>query len=525
MPRSRRRKTGAALAPALALALSLAGPATAGNPDLGINVFGFSHHFKNPFDENLREVNPGLGLSWTFARSGRGSMDLNGGVYQDSFGHANTHLALGGRVRVAGPISLGLQMINASSASFNHNEPVLTPYPFLAARLSDVTLNLAYIPEVKSVNGMPSLATFVTVHPWRRSAAEGSEAAPAGAGSALEFNITRLAALEGFESKGFQWRRMFDEQHGLRLGFRINGQLRSWKDGQAQYGPDGTYEGALLVQYLNRRAARDRWRPYWATGLEIDFAAGGNVETVVESWRSDLGVEYALGSGLALALEYGVAVRYRWQDGWTRVDYSRPEERSWSLADTGPRLMLVATRGPAAPSGQPAAPWRPVSGPVVMFGPDLEPQAFDLDAVAWQWQPTPNLARRLAVDVQSGVAQQDLDRQEEHSIRLRAERLSRRPGDGAVTTYWGWGPTAGFRYTRNHYVYDDGSSGSSIWRTVSLGVTGLVGAEFPLAAGVHVLAEYSADLQWALSTGRRDFRSQSWLVDTNGVRLGAAVLF
>ena len=523
MPRSRRRKTGAALALTLTLLTSV--PAAAGNPDLGINVFGFSHHFKNPFNENLREVNPGLGLSWTFVRSERGSMDLNGGVYQDSFGHANTHLALGGRVRVAGPISLGLQMINASSASFNHNEPVLTPYPFLAAQLRDVTLNLAYIPEVKSVNGMPSLATFVTVHPWRRSAADASEAAPAGAGSALEFTITRLAALEGFDARGFQWRRMFDDQHGLRLGFRINGQLYSRTERGVHYGPDGSYEGALLVQYLNRCAARDRWRPYWATGLEIGFAAGNSVETVTESWRSDLGVEYALGRGLALALEYGVAVRYRWQDGWTAAEYSRPEERSWSFADTGPRLMLVATRGPAAPAGQAAALWRPVSGPVVMFGPDLEPQAFDQAAIAWQWQPTPTLARRLAVDVQSGVSQQDLDRQESHAFQLRAERLSRRPGDGAVTTYWGWGPTAGFRYTRNHYVYDDGSSGNSIWRTISLGLTGLVGAEFPLTAGVQVLAEYSADLQWALSTGRSDSRYQSWFVDTDGVRLGASVLF
>jgi hypothetical protein len=516
---------------AAAIALLLASaPAVAADGNLGVNVFGFSHHLKNPYGDELHEFNPGLGLQWTFARDGRGSVDGNVGIYSDTFGRANYHLSLGGRVRVAGPLDIGVQMINAVSASLADGEPVLTPYPFLAARLGRVTWNVAYIPEVQSFNAMPAVATFVTVRPWRDDDSDGEAAAPAaaeapGAGSALEFTVPRVPALSGLHERGFIWRHMFDDRRGLRLGFELLGTVTTSHHPDATYGPDGEYEASLLTQYLWRQAPRGRWRTYWATGLEVQFLASSYYSSsVLETWRTDLGAECTLGGGLALAAEYGVRLEYN-----AYPAHGGPGEVSRSLNLTGSsgRLALVVTR----PDGRTAtaaavAGTMAGSGPVVLLGSDFTLAPFEGAAFAWQWRPASSAGWRLAATPQARNHHDGPSRAEKYALGLRLERLHYRRGSGAAA-YWGLGALAAFDYnsSRSTEVVPDFEVPNWIRRRFHAGATAVLGVEYPLTRDLCALAEYSCDLLLTFSSVSDAYRESSWSVATNPVRLGLAAVF
>lgn len=512
-----------AFLPLLVVSLLLgaaAGPAGAETP--GLNIFGFSHHLKNPWNDDLKEVNPGLGLTWTFARSGRGSLDGNVGVYADSYGHANYHLSLGGRLNVAGPVDLGLQVINAVSASLADGEPVITPYPFLATRIGRATWNVAYIPEVKSFNGLPTVATFVTVHPWGWGVRPADQPGAPGEGSTLEFTVPRVPALQGFHESGFMWRRNFDERRALRLGCRVTGYLRSAEMGSHDYGTDGNYEAALLAQYLVRQQPRGRLRTYWATGLEALFSTGMySEERTREAWRSDLGVEYDLGRNLALALEYGLALRYGITDYGTQS-----RERSLMLDGTGARLALLVAR-PTQDHAADAAPQPRGNGPAVLLDADFHLSAFNAAAIAWQWNDGPHRAWRAQADVQFESTRIWPDERDQFALTLSLERLRRgTAAAGAAAPYWGIGPVLGYGYShlrRASYEPESYPDRSELRRALEAGATALVGAEYRLFEGVSLLAEYSCDLTISITRYSDGYHSHGLGIDTNAARLGLAL--
>lgn len=516
------RRTLALMLTVTVAALAIAPtPAPAAGENLGVNVFGFSHHLKNPWHDELHEFNPGLGLQWTFARDGRGSLDGNVGVYADTFGHANYHLSLGGRVRVIGPVDIGVQMINSHSVTLADGEPVLTPYPFLAARLGRVTWNVTYLPEVQSFSAMPAVATYVTVFPWRRDD-DDTGAAP-GAGTALEFTVVHPPLLGGQDGTGFLWRQMFDERRALRLGFRLDGSVTTWHDGDRTLGPDGIYTASLLAQYLRRQAPRGPWRTYWATGLEAQFTSNEyGTDAVSEAWRTDVGVEYDLGRNLALAAEYGLRARYSAVSG--AFDEGRVRRQVELVGDSA-RLALLVSRPPAAAGGAtPAAPSG--SGPVVLLNADFSLAAFDDADVAWQWRPSPDRAWRLVADATAASVRNAPETREEYGLGLRLERLHFRPAAGA-RTYWGLGPVAGFSYFAWRWAGEDPDFGSRdrTERRLYVGGAALVGAEYPLTAGLHAVGEYGCDLLLAFRNGNDDSHSTTWRVQANGVRAGLAMIF
>ena len=282
---------------------ALAAPLVA-RAEVGVNVFGFSHHINAYEGERLREFNPGAGLQWTFAESSRGALNGNLGVYQDSYGHANWHLSLGARVRLIGGVWVGAQMIDAVSASLNDGYPVLTPYPLLTVRLQAVDVHMAYIPEVGAFNGLSTLATFVTVYPWSNDdpGVDEDQAAQDNSWQALEFTVNGLDGISGLNVNGFMWRHMFNDGHGLRLGTRLSGDLRKDTYNDVESEPRGTYDATLLLQYLRRHEPRGHVRPYWATGLQTDFRAGYGSSGLDFEWRTNAGVSYPLSRNTALSL-------------------------------------------------------------------------------------------------------------------------------------------------------------------------------------------------------------------------------
>lgn len=512
---------------AAALSLLVVSPAAQAD-ELGLNVFGFSHHFKNPLDEDLKEFNPGLGVQWTFARSARASLECDAGVYQDSFAHANYHLSLGGRVRAGGPFEFGLHLINAMSQSLNDNHPVVTPYPFVAVRTPRATINVTYMPELKSFNGLPAVATFVTVYPWGDRAARRARDLSdedSARSTALEFTFERFLALSGFNSPygSFLWRTMFDDRRGLRLGVGLSADVQSYTRGDEHYGPSGSFTADVLMQYLQRQAPHGPLRSYWATGLQTRFYGGSNVDETTAAWRTDLGVEYALTPEVSMLIEYGIALQYDWQNlGYTNF----PESREyWRLRGTGAKVKLVTAwgaTGAASPATSTAAP----AGPFILLGSDLRPAAVSGYAIGWRWPSSPTRAIRLMASPTVDISRDDDRGRNGYGIAARMEFIRRHPGANNLSSYWGVGPVLSFRYSEYKYgVNSEYGWVDSHSIGLAVGGTAVVGVDYALGDHLQLMAEYNADLLVDWTHYDNDDHATSWRVANYDVRLGLGTGF
>lgn len=527
------------LAAALAVALSLLVVSPAARADeLGLNVFGFSHHFKNPYDEPLKEFNPGLGVQWTFARSARASLECDAGVYQDSFAHANYHLSLGGRVRAGGPFEFGLHLINAMSPSLNDNHPVVTPYPFVAVRTPRATINLTYMPELKSFNGLPAMATFVTVYPWGDRAARRARDLSdedSTRSTALEFTFEQFLALSGFNSPygSFLWRNMFDDRRGLRLGVGLSGDVQSYTRGEAHYGPSGSFTAEVLMQYLQRQAPRGPLRSYWATGLQTRFHGGSSIDESTAAWRTDLGVEYALTPEVSMLIEYGIALQYDVQ----ALNYTNfPESReSWRLMGTGAKVKLVtAWGGGAGAAASPATSTSAMAGPFILLGRDLRPTSVGSYNIGWRWPSSPTRAIRLVGSPALDNTRDDGSERRSYGLAARMEFIRRHPGAHKLSSYWGVGPVLSFRYTENRYEVRPDPEVDGIIPYVrpndhsiglAAGGTAVVGVDYALGDHLQLMAEYTADLVASWIHHDNDDHATSWRFANYDVRLGLGTAF
>ena len=489
-----------AAATMLALSLLVVSP-QAGAGELGLNVYGLSHYF-NEAASGYHQVNPGLGVNWMFARSGRASLEGDAGIWSDAFAQANTHLSVGGRVRVAGPFALGVHLANTVASWADGGRVVVKPTPFVAVDLPRATWTVSYVPEVRTINPSAMLATYVTVYPWRAHR-RGSLDEGGGTGfSGLEFTIPRLGMLSGMTdyggglsynesaptgSDGFVWRHMFDDRQGLRLGCLFNG-TAGWFEPGAR--PVGTYNANLLIQYVRRQAPHGRLRTYWASGLESHFTGGYEHDYIDDSWATDFGLECNVGGGLALLLEYGLKVNYQWSTTYYAGDPDT-ERATWHLAPTGARLAVVAWFDDAGPGTPAVAGQSRCSGPLVLLGENFKPLAT---GIGWQWASSPSRAWRVTAyprvddDRQSGTSYTA------YGLSLRAERLWRRPGAHGVSTYWGAGPMAYYFTDHRYQDYGDGSTFEASSHHFQCGATVLAGVDYPLGANLTVLAEYSAGL-------------------------------
>lgn len=509
---------------AIALSLLVVSP-RAWADELGINLYGLSHHGNKEGFDHLHEFNPGAGLQWTFARSERASLETNLGIYSDSFAHANYHLSLAGRVRVAGPVDLGLQLINSVSESSDGGRPVVTPFPIVGVRTRWGTVNMAYTPEMKSINPTGLTAMYVTVYPkrWRH----GGQAKVADDGidtsfGGIEFTLDGINGVSGMSpyanglsagsEDGFLWRHMFDDRRGLRVGC-LFGATVSWSqyDGYPKTGTYGSYSSNMLVQYLQRQSPRGRLRTYWATGLESHYRGGAIQDEIDNSWRTDLGVECDLGGGVSLLLEYGLLLNYKWRAREYYDDIINQRE-AWRFEPAGARLGVVAWRGNARAAAAVAASDSLVerrSGPLVTLGYGL--QRVNTGTIGWQWSGGPTRAWRVVVGGQAGHDRQpaSFDRDEntsEYRLSVGVQRLWRRPGARGVSTYWGAGPVVGYGVEYMHGIDYDGEPRDERSHEAYAGGALLVGADYPLGAGLSLMAEYGTAIRFHTTTEVHSWR-------------------
>jgi opacity protein-like surface antigen len=116
-------------------------------------------------------------------------------------------------------------------------------------------------------------------------------------------------------------------------------------------------------------------------------------------------------------------------------------------------------------------------------------------------------------------------------VNLVALRVWGARRGGSFSSYWGLGPTAGYRYSRQEYSSPpSGDFRSHDW---SAGVAGVLGAEWQATEGLSLLAEYglTAAYSWQKEERRddegelRETRTKSVRVDSREVRLGLTVWF
>lgn len=544
-------KTPRRMSPFLGLALvvalgGLVGPGMAHparadelfSDELGINVFGFSRHLDVSDGSSLREFNPGAGLQWRFSRSSRAGLDGNLGVYQDSFGHANWHLSLGARVRVLGALSVGAQMINAVSPSLNDGYPVLTPYPIATVSLPRVDLHLTYIPAVRSFNGIATVATFATVYPWGGGDDDDGAAAPRNADrpdespdwQALEFTVNGLHGLYGLGQGGIMWRHMFDDRRGLRVGVQLAGEVSTTEFEGVSQPAAGNYAGELRLQYLRRAQPHGRLRPYWAAGLAHWFSADSYGTTLNMSLLGNLGVEYTLSPRLSLAVESGLAARYSREHDF---DWPEFERRAFQLEAGESRMVLLARRGAATPSGGAAAMQANVNAPagpalMVLLGGNLTVNPFEGGAIAWRTLDESGRGWRFlaAPQIESQRRSDTVthgDTFESYGLVVRAAHMRHHIDVDGFGDYWGFGPLVGYEYRHEKRNYDEYPESSRLYRSLSVGLGAVVGAEMPVTAGIRLLAEYSANLLWIRQSRNDGAHRTRWRIENDAVRLGLAV--
>jgi hypothetical protein len=154
---------------AASFAFVLAGaPACGWTGELGVNVYGLSYHFERDRARALRtdnELNPGLGLRYRFAESGRTEWFADAGAYRDSGRNTAVLAAVGGYWKATPGLRLGAALVVFDSETYNRGRAFVAPIPVAAYHWRSVTVNLAYLPKWDTLNEINTLGFWVTFWP------------------------------------------------------------------------------------------------------------------------------------------------------------------------------------------------------------------------------------------------------------------------------------------------------------------------------------------------------------------------
>jgi hypothetical protein len=142
-------------------------PCAAG-ADLGINLYGASHHFERERAKSLgydNEVNPGLGMRYRQRLNERFDWFADAGAYRDS--GRNTALVAGPGAfwKAGGGLRLGGALAFFRSDTYNEGRAFIAPIPVVAYEWRSVTLNMVYLPRVGELNSINTLGLWLTFWP------------------------------------------------------------------------------------------------------------------------------------------------------------------------------------------------------------------------------------------------------------------------------------------------------------------------------------------------------------------------
>ena len=166
---ARSPRTLAIVAVTICFALA-ASPGAVRAGELGLNVYGLSYHFNRDQARALgvdNEVNPGLGVRWKFAATGRWQFFADAGVFHDSGRNTAALGGVGALWHVAGGFQVGAALAVMNSSTYNSGRTFVAPLPLLAWDLGPVTLNATFFPKVERFNDVATIGFWVTLWPER----------------------------------------------------------------------------------------------------------------------------------------------------------------------------------------------------------------------------------------------------------------------------------------------------------------------------------------------------------------------
>ena len=132
---------------------------------LGINIYGLSHHFDRGRARELRvdnEINPGLGVRYRVPHSERLAWIFDAGAYRDSGRNTALLAGAGGLYTVSAGWRVGGAIVVLDSATYNRGKTTLAPVPLAAYETRPVTFNFVYLPRVADINEVATLGFWAT---------------------------------------------------------------------------------------------------------------------------------------------------------------------------------------------------------------------------------------------------------------------------------------------------------------------------------------------------------------------------
>ena len=135
-----------------------------------MNVYGLSWHFDRDKAKELDKgngFNPGAGVRWQpEPLSEKFSWFLDAGAYHDSGRNTAVLAGAGLHWHATERLRLGGALVFFNSETYNSGRPFIAPLPIAAWDFGRVTLNMAYMPKVRTLNDINTLGFWATV--WLR---------------------------------------------------------------------------------------------------------------------------------------------------------------------------------------------------------------------------------------------------------------------------------------------------------------------------------------------------------------------
>ena len=148
-----------------ALVFALAALPVPALADLGINLYGLSHHFNRARAHELHvdnELNPGLGLRYRIPHGERMSWIFDLGAYRDSGRNTALVAGAGGLWNLSEHLRVGGALVVLDSDTYNRGKTALAPLPLAAFETRSVTFNFVYIPKLSDINEVATLGFWAT---------------------------------------------------------------------------------------------------------------------------------------------------------------------------------------------------------------------------------------------------------------------------------------------------------------------------------------------------------------------------
>ena len=317
------------------------------NAQIGLNLYGTSFHFdrKDKNGKTFNEINAGAGLHYDFYNYKNHTFWTDAGLVNDSFKNLSKFAVLGYKYQIFKNFYLGAGLYCSSTKSIQHGDPFLAPLPFLSYKYKRFSLNFTYLPDFKTTNIYPTVASYITIDmfDFKKKNKKTAKKVEDKNGDdnkklALEFAVSKNFTLENFKGSVISLKKQLSEKNLLRLGVDFNGSIdnnvqeKEYNDTTKNISSTdyNKYKIGLYAQYLWKVKSNSKIDFYIGLGPQVGYYTsfseskteqirGDNRENSkrtgrTHSWSTGLifsfGTEWKVADNISLFAEYGIDALY-----------------------------------------------------------------------------------------------------------------------------------------------------------------------------------------------------------------------